>query len=149
MLLALPTSAQRLLVLPDAHGALLAEFDFFPEHATLWVRWHGHLTPASVVQATKAAIELRPNGTAPRRLLSDESQASGDWSEAMPWMQYEWLPSAVQHGLQAMAFVVSPDPASAPSDSNFMTDSQRLLAIGAFRDTLTAWHWLQQQALET
>nr|GFD59406.1 hypothetical protein [Tanacetum cinerariifolium] len=55
--------------------------------------------------ATKAAIALRPNGTAPRRLLSDESQASGDWTDAMPWMQYDWMPGAVQHGLQAMAFV--------------------------------------------
>jgi hypothetical protein len=141
----LPASAQRLLDLPDAHGALLAEFDFFPEHDTLWVRWHGHLTPASVVAATKTAIGLRPNGTAPRRLLSDESQASGDWSDAMPWMQYDWMPGAVWHGLQAMAFVVSPDPTGTPSHSGFIAHSQRLMAVGVFRDTLAAWQWLQQQ----
>jgi hypothetical protein len=142
----LPTAAaQRLLTLPDAHGALLAEFDFFPEHEILWVHWHGHLTPAAVVAATEAAIELRPNGTAPRRLLSDESQASGDWSEAMPWMQYEWLPNAARQGLKAMAFVMSPDPASTSGDSGFIADGQRLMAIGVFRNTLSAWQWLLRQ----
>lgn len=148
MLLSLPTAAQRLLALPDAHGALLAEFDYFPAHDTLWVRWHGHLTPAAVVEATSVAIGLRPNGLAPRRLLSDQSQASGDWSEAMPWMQYEWLPGAVRHGLRAMAFVLSADPTGTPSYPAFVADAQRLMAIAMFRDALGAWHWLQQQATQ-
>ena len=147
MLVSLPPSAQRLLALPDAHGALLAEFDYFAAHDTLWVRWHGHLTAASVVEATRVAIELRPNGTAARRLLSDESQASGDWSEAMPWMQYEWLPGAVRHGLQAMAFVTSADPTGAPSYPDFIVDARRLMTVGVFREPLGAWHWLQQQAV--
>jgi hypothetical protein len=148
MLLSLPAAAQRLLTLPDAHGALLAEFDYFPERDTLWVRWHGHLTAAAVVEATRVAIGLRPDGVAPRRLLSDESQASGDWSEAVPWMQYEWLPGAARHGLQAMAFVASADPNGTSGDPGFLADARRLLAAKVFRDPLGAWHWLQQQATQ-
>jgi len=141
-----PVAPQRLLALPDAHGALLAEFDYFPAHETLWVRWHGHLTPAAMVEATSVAIGLRPDGTAPRRLLSDQSLASGDWTEAMPWIQYEWLPGARRHGLRAMAFVVSADPVGTPSYSTFLADAQHQMPAAIFRDVPSAWHWLQQQA---
>lgn len=143
-----PPAAQRLLALPNAHGALLAKFDYFAAHDTLWVCWHGHLTPAAVVEATSIAIELRPQDTAPRRLLSDESQASSDWSEAVPWMQYEWLPDAARQGLRAMAFVASANPAGTTGDPEFLADARRLMVAGVFRDALSAWHWLQQQAAQ-
>ncbi|WP_460581863.1 hypothetical protein [Hymenobacter arcticus] len=64
-------SATRLLRLPDAHGALLADFDFYPEHDLLHISWHGHLTAEAVVRGAKAGMLLFASGMLPRRLLSN------------------------------------------------------------------------------
>ena len=134
--------AQRLLSLPDVHGALLAEFDFFAEQQVLWVRWHGHLTGAAVVRGAQAAQRLRHEGRAPQRILNDNSHATGDWSEALPWVQYEWLPEAVASGLRAMAYVLSPDPVSQPNSHEFAQAVRRLIPLSIFRHPGPGWRWL-------
>lgn len=142
----MPTSitalAEHLLDLLDAHGALLVDFDFFPAQQVLRVRWHGHLTPTGVVQGTQAGASLRQDGQAPRRLLIDASLASGDWREARPWLQYEWLPQVVARGLRAIAYVHSPDPTSMFSSHEFVAGMRRLVPLGVFRNPLAAWQWL-------
>ena len=137
--------AQRLLDLHDANGALLAEFDFFPEHQLLYVRWHGHLTAASVIEGSQAGAELRHNGAAPRLLLNDKSQTTGDWSDALPWLQYEWLPQASAGGMQALAYVPSPDPTSQAVSREFARAARLLLALGIFTQAEAAWRWLKRQ----
>ena len=141
----IPITPQRVLDVMDKHGTLLAEFDFFPEQQLLWVRWFGYLTQEIVVEVTEAGVALRTHGLAPQRLLSDESQATGDWHEALPWMQYHWLPDAVQQGLQAMAFVLSRTPTSAPNYWGFLQQARLSIAYEVFPTPQAAWHWLVRQ----
>ncbi|RZK19902.1 MAG: hypothetical protein EOO56_13405 [Hymenobacter sp.] len=137
--------AHRLLDLHDAHGALLAEFDFIPETRTLYVRWHGHLTAAAVIEGTQAAMQLRHQGEAPHLLLNDKSLTSGDWSDALPWLHYDWLPEAAAGGLKAVAYVRSPDPASQTGTREFIDAVRLLLPLGVFPAATPAWKWLQRR----
>lgn len=136
---------QRLLELPDQHGALLAEFDFFAEYQTLRVRWHGHLTATSIVQGTQAGMALRHNGVAPCRILNDKTRTSGDWSEALPWLQYDWLPLAATNGLQAIAFLPSQDASSQTGDRELMTAMRQQVQLGIFHSEAQAWQWLARR----
>ncbi|RZK32676.1 MAG: hypothetical protein EOO57_14725 [Hymenobacter sp.] len=136
----LPT--HRLHDLYDAHGALLAEFDFFPEPKLLYVRWHGHLTAAAVIEGTQAAMRLRHAGEAPRLLLNDKSLTSGDWSEALPWLQYEWLPEVAKAGLLAVGYVYSPDPTSQNGSQDFIKAVRLVLPLSVFHAAAPAWKWL-------
>lgn len=133
---------QRLLDLPDAHGSLLAEFDFFPDQRLLYVRWHGHLTAETVIEGVQAGARLRHNGAAPLLLLNDKSQTSGDWSDALPWLQYEWLPLAATSGLKAVAYAYSPDPTSQASSWEFIKAVRLLVPLGLFTSAAPAWKWL-------
>ena len=133
---------QRLLDMTDAHGALVAEFDYFPDHHLLYVRWHGHLTAASVIECVEAGTRLRDNGVKTRFLLNDKSLTSGDWSDALPWLQYEWLPLAAASGLQAVAYVCSPDPTSQVSSLEFIKAVRLLVPLSIFPNAGSAWKWL-------
>ena len=144
MLPASPLLVQHLPDFFDAHGALLAEFDFYPDQQLMHVRWHGHLTAAAVVAGTRAGIALRQHGAAPRRLLDDKSLASGDWTEALPWLQYEWLPLALAAGLSAVAYVLSPDPTTKTSTLSFTEAVRPLVPLGIFQEAGDAHHWLRR-----
>ena len=140
------TLATRLLRLPDKHGALLAEFDWYADFDLLHVRWHGHLTAESKIAGSRAGMSLFEARRIPRRLLSDHSRVSGDWSEALPWLHYEWLPAAVAGALQAVAHIFSPDPASnlpgRPGYAELAAVFTRHMQAQAFRNFAPAWQWL-------
>ena len=143
-----PASSQaRLLSLRDPHGAPLADFDWYPTLDLLEVDWHGHLTATSLVLAIQTGIDLVLfNGrNLPRRVLTNHSKASGNWEEALPWLQYDWLPSAQARGLQMLAHVVSPDPASRlnqPEHLDFVEALQQTLHVQSFHHLSPARHWL-------
>lgn len=139
--------AQRLLSLPDVHGALLAEFDYFAASQLLCVRWHGHLTAGSVVRGAQAALALHA-AHPPRRVLNDKSRTTGSWDEALPWFHYDWLPQVVAGGLQALAYVLSPDPHAQPAAQEFREVARQHLAMGLFREPAAAWQWLLRQPVE-
>lgn len=139
------TSAQRLLALPDVHRALLAEYDYFPEHDLLHVCWHGHLTAPAVVQGVQAGLALFANRPLPRRLLTNHRLATGEWDEAIPWLHYEWLPQVLAQGLQLLAHVVPTATLQmtddTPGEPEFMLALQSDLLVKSFRCPLLAWHW--------
>jgi len=81
----------------------------------------------------------------PRRVLTNHSKASGNWEEALPWLQYDWLPSAQARGLEMLAYVVSPDPASRLTQADhqdFVEALQQTLYVHSFRHLPPARHWL-------
>ena len=138
-------TSQRLLELPDTHRALLAEYDFYPAHNLLYVRWHGHLTAAAVVRGAQAGLDLFRNQPLPRRVLSNHSQATGSWEDAIPWLHYEWLPQATERGLMLLAHVVSPDASEALTGTEggleFIEVLHQELLVRSFRTSLAAWQW--------
>lgn len=136
---------QRLLVLPDRHRALLAEYDYFLHYDLLHVRWHGHLTAAALVEGTQAGMALFSGRPLPRRLLSDNSQTSGEWEDAIPWLHYEWLPQASSQGLQLLAHVLQPDSEAplekAAGGADFWEVLSSRLRVRSFRGQAAAWQW--------
>ena len=135
-----------LLQVPDQHGALLADFDFYPHLDLLHVRWHGHLTADSLVRGVQAGMHLFEHQLLPSRVLTDHSQVSGEWGEALPWLHYEWLPTAAERGVRQVAYVLSHDPASRllhyPNSTEFVAAVAQKLRAQPFRHLGPAWHWL-------
>lgn len=142
---AMPFSpATQLLSLADAHGAPLAEYFYYPEKRILYVCWHGHLTGAEVIRGVQEAAQWREQLDYPL-VLNDKSDTSGDWSDALPWLQYEWLPQAVKAGVRAMAYLFSPDRENQFASHEFIAALRPHIAIEQFNSPAAAMQWLVQQ----
>lgn len=137
-------SAVHLLTLPDRYGAALSEYYYFPEDALLYVRWHGQLTAAEVIQGVQQGAQWRGQ-YAFQRILNDKRDSGGDWSDALPWLQYEWLPQAVAAGIRAMAYVQSNDLEGAIVSREFVENVQEHLNVALFTDLKQAQRWLLTQ----
>ena len=126
----------------DAYGAPLAEYYYFPENSLLYVRWHGQLTAAEVVKGAAEAERLMRHYRF-QRMLNDKRDTGGDWSEALPWLQYEWLPQAVADGLVAVAYILSPDLNAQLVSQQFLKASQDQLNVALFTSETEAEHWIR------
>ncbi|SFQ50353.1 STAS/SEC14 domain-containing protein [Hymenobacter arizonensis] len=134
----------QLLALEDDQGSALAEYSIFPDEGLLCVRWHGHLTGAEIVKGVQQGSHWRDQ-FAYSLILNDKSDTSGDWSEALPWLQYEWLPLALEAGVKAMAYVFSPDRENRFASQTFVNALRPHMAIEVFEDLDLAMAWLRQQ----
>ena len=132
------------LTLEDAQGAILAEYLFFPADELLYVRWHGHLTGAEVIRGVEQGAKWHEQ-LAYSLILNDKSSTGGDWSDALPWLEYEWLPKAVAAGVRAMAYVFSPDRENRFVTQEFVLAMRPHLAIQLFDDLDLALAWLLKQ----
>ena len=138
------TDTQPVLALNDRFGAPLAEFYYLPAGTVLYVRWHGNLTADEVIRAVSEGSKLLP--THPfTRVLNDKRETSGDWSDALPWLEYEWLPLAVAGGIRAIAYLLSPDLESQIVSQEFMAAIGRQLHTALFLHEEPARLWLLQQ----
>jgi len=147
----LPTAAPatHLLRATDKHGALLADFDHYPTLELLHVRWHGHLTADALVQGIQAGMQLLESQPLPRRLLSNHRQVTGEWADALPWLQYEWLPAVCTRGVQVLAHVLAPSTPSQlgsyPGGDEFIAAAAQVLRTASFRHLGPAWQWLSHR----
>jgi hypothetical protein len=139
-----PPPDSSVLRLPRAHGGLLAEFFYDPPHELLTITWHGYLGAEDVAQVAEAELRLQKTMRC-TRLLNNKLDASGDWSEVLPLLEYEWLPSALALHLRAMAYVVSPDATSRIMSERFVLAVRPRLAIELFDTEASAWDWLRAQ----
>ena len=135
--------AVHLRTLPDRYGAPLVEFYHCPADSLLYVHWYGHLTASEVIRGAQEAARL--SETHPYHLvLNNKREANGDWSEALPWLQYEWLPLAVAGGLRALAYVLSPNLEAQIVSRTFVEAVRPQLAVGLFTAEHEAVHWLRE-----
>ena len=133
-----------LLTLTDSHGAALAEYFYYANQELLYVRWHGQLTGAEIIRGVQQGGQWR-NQLKYSLILNDKSDTGGDWSDALPWLQYEWLPLALAAGVKAMAYLFSPDRENQFASHDFMAAMRPHLAIEQFESLDAALAWLQQQ----
>jgi hypothetical protein len=140
----LPAGMQPLGLLRDEHGApLLRQLSYAPEQL-LCVQWFGNLTTESVIAGAKTVLTAQQK-LRPALLLNDKSIATGDWNDAMDWVEFEWLPLAQQYGLRAFAYVFSPDVHNQLSALEFFARVRQQLPIQLFYDVDTAHAWLREQ----
>ena len=138
------SSPTELLRLRDDHGAPVAEYLYHPEHELMYVRWHGQLTGTEIIRAVQQGVQWR-NRFQVTRLLNDKTDTGGDWSDALPWLQYEWLPLARGMGLQAVAYVFSPDRENQFATQKFVAALRPHLPIELFEHVPDATAWLISQ----
>ena len=134
----------RLLTLDDAHGAPLAEFIHYPGHDLLQVSWHGPLTAAEIIRGVRHGGQWRDE-LGYTRILNDKSDAGGDWSEVLPWLEYEWLPEVTEAGIGAIAYVFSKKVENRFLTRQFIEAVRKSIAIEVFEDLGQAYEWLTAQ----
>jgi len=142
------THPRLLSTVPDVYGKLLIEFWHYEAEQVLYTRWHGNLTADEVIKGAEHATLLLSSLHCPL-LLNDKHHSSGDWSEAMTWLEYEWLPSALREGLQAIAYVFAPDVSNQIVSVEFAKRVEQHLSIKLFYSVPAAWGWLRRQPLST
>ena len=140
----IPADAIPLVMLPDSYGAPLAEYYFYPKTSLLYVRWHGNLTAPEVIQGVMEGTQWLEKYRF-TRVLNDKRDATGDWSEALPWLQYEWLPQAVKSGLKAIAYILSPVLEARIVSQEFADSIQGQINISLFTNEEDARDWLEAQ----
>jgi hypothetical protein len=140
--------AVHLLDLPDTHGTLVADFALYPALDLLHIRWHGHLTAEAVVCGATAAVQLFSDRALPPRLFSNHQAVTGEWGEALPWLQYEWLPTAHARGVRRVAHLMAHNTASQlinyPDGPAFIQAFTHEIRAQSFRHAEPAWQWLTQ-----
>lgn len=109
----------------------------------LYVQWFGNLTVESVVTGANAVLQTQEQLRFPL-LLNNKHASTGDWSEAMEWLEFEWLPRAYVLGLRAFAYVFAPDLNNQLASLDFVARSSQLLSIRVFYDDAVARNWLQK-----
>lgn len=140
----LSTTYADLSTVTDAHGNPIASFRNYANEQLLYISWSGNLTGKEVIQVAKAALKLQQQFHFPL-ILNDKTRATGDWSEALPWLEYEWLPASIDAGLRAFAYVFSPDMQSHLISTEFVEKVGKHLPIQLFYDIPSASQWLYQQ----
>lgn len=134
----------KLLALQDGLGANLTEYLFYPNDELLYLRWHGHLTGDEIVRGVGQGAQWRDQ-LHYAYILNDKSDTSGDWSDALPWLQYEWLPQALEAGVRAMAYVYSPDRENRFASQLLVEALRPHMAIELFERLDAALVWLEAQ----
>ncbi|RSK48270.1 STAS/SEC14 domain-containing protein [Hymenobacter rigui] len=130
--------------LPDANGAVLVELLHNPARKLLYVRWFGNLTGREVIYVARESLKLQTTMHF-ALVLNDKTNATGDWVEAMEWLEYEWLPQIMTGGLRAIAYVFSPDMHNQLASMEFFERVRQYIPIQMFHDRPSAWQWLQRQ----
>lgn len=140
----LGNDAQELSPVFDTHGVLLLRQVYYPKEQLLYVQWFGNLTAETVVMAAQAVLETQ-NKLPVTLLLNDKQASTGDWTEAMEWLEFEWLPQAHATGLRAFAYVFSPELHNHLASQDFVNRASQFLSIQVFYDNSTAYNWLRTQ----
>ena len=123
-------------------GAVLGTMDIEENGQLLVGRWLCESTPANLVTGLGVALELL--GYHPcRAILSDGSEATGDWSDMRAWVEYEVLPQLVSLGVRFVANVRNPDPAGRLAHQKYAQYASNFLTINIFDDPATARKWLR------
>ncbi|ALD21476.1 hypothetical protein [Hymenobacter sp. DG25A] len=128
----------------DEQENIIASFRHYPNEQLLYISWSGNLTGPEVIKVATAALKLEKQYHFPL-LLNDKTHATGEWADALPWLEYEWLPAAVEEGLRAFAYVFSPDLASHLISAEFSEKIGQHMPVHLFYDVPSASQWLQQQ----
>jgi len=130
----------------DTHGQLIATAYYYALDELLYVVWTGNLTCVEVMRVADAFLHLQTMQPI-ARLYNDKTITTGDWSEAMAWLEFEWLPAAIRNGLRAMAYVLSPDVSNQLISRRFAERISLHIPIQLFYNynKSQALTWLQAQ----
>ncbi|TGD82816.1 hypothetical protein [Hymenobacter wooponensis] len=128
----------------DAHGNRLVELYYAPTRELLHVEWFGNITGREVIYVAQEFLKVQKQLNI-SVLLNDKSHATGDWTESMEWLEFDWLPQVLLEGLRAVAYVFSPDAGTHYASRDFSERVARHIPIRLFYDVPSASKWLNSQ----
>ena len=79
------------------------------------------------------------------KVLNDNRNVKGSWSEASDWAGKEWLPEMEAAGLRFLAWVYSPSRFSQLAAEKSVNVSRANVVIKFFDDIEEASNWLEEQ----
>jgi PAS domain S-box-containing protein len=105
------------------------------------VDWHGFQDLNSVKNGGMMMHEILSNNKA-QKLLNDNTNVLGTWSEASDWAGKEWLPMMEKAGLKYFAWIFSPSAFSQLSAKKSIDVMQGNVVTRFFTDVNVAEEWL-------
>ncbi len=105
-------------------------------------KWQGHITAEDVITAAKVYLDFVKKHRCPK-LLNDKTDVTGDWEDANDWLEFEWLPQAIEAGLRFMAHVYSQNIFSRLSARDLIERVSPQLLMQNFYERQSAIDWLQ------
>ncbi|WP_400190371.1 hypothetical protein [Hymenobacter sp. B81] len=132
----------------DSFGAVVADYTFFPGPQVLYVRWHGHVTGDELVRAAHTGLLLNQHWQ-PRGLFHDLRDSSGEWGEAGPWLEHEWVPGihAQCPQLRSLAVLLAPATPLPYLNTQVLARLNEHFDFQVFYSLLAAWRWLNQRTV--
>lgn len=115
---------------------------FNEEKNRLDVNWEGFQDLSSVKHGGMMMLEILSNNKA-EKLLNDNTNVLGTWSEASDWAGKEWLPMMEKAGLKYFAWIFSPSAFSQLSAKKSVDVMQGNVLTQFFTDIKAAEDWLE------
>lgn len=115
------------------------------DHLQEWLcaSWHGEQNLATVQQGGQELLRLLTQQRC-HKVLNDNTDVTGMWSEAAEWAGKEWFPAMNAAGLSYFAWVYSPNIYSRLSTDLTLQFTQSNVVVSTFDDLATAQAWLRQ-----
>ncbi len=121
----------------DSHLAI--SYDHLQEW--LYADWQGEQTLSSVQQGGHDLLHFLTQQRC-HKVLNDNRNVTGMWSEAAEWAGKEWFPTMMDAGLQYFAWVYSPNVYSRLSTDLTLQFARGNVVVATFDDLETARAWL-------
>lgn len=112
-----------------------------PEHKWLDVDWTGFQDIASVQAGCMQMLDyLRANQC--DRIVNDNTNVRGNWSDAVEWVGKEWFPMMEKAGLKYFAHIFSPSTFSQLSAKKSIDIMAGIITTQYFTDVELAREWI-------
>lgn len=123
----------------DSHIKII----FNKEFRQLEVDWIGYQNYNTVKNGCMLVLEMfRKNNCI--KLLNDNTQVLGNWSEASDWVREEWLPLMEEAGLSYFAWILSPGVFSSLAGTKSVDESYKgVINTKFFKNIYEARQWLE------
>ncbi|MBD1395522.1 PAS domain-containing protein [Mucilaginibacter glaciei] len=112
---------------------------YMPENFYLDVNWIGYQNYDSVVKGCGIILDLMQKNNC-SRVLNDNTEVKGNWSEASDWGAEVWFPDMARAGLQKFAWIYSPSAFSRIAAKISLPNAYDPVAF--FDDKESARQWL-------
>ena len=115
------------------------------DHLNDWLcaDWQGEQNLRSVQQGGHDMLRLLSQQRC-HKVLNDNRNVTGMWSEAAEWAGKDWFPAMVAAGLRYFAWVYSPNVYSRLSTDLTLQFTRGNVVVATFDDVTTARAWLAQ-----
>ena len=125
----------------NSMGIVFFSTEYDHRHDWVYNYWKGYQTFDNVVAGAKACLaKLQEHHCS--RILNDNSQVSGPWDHANPWIRKEWMPQAIKAGLKYFAHVVTPNTLTEMSAKDMHRNAAGIFEMRVFSDLREARTWL-------